>query len=210
MRGPKGLSPRVRGNRHAFKPPSQHEGSIPACAGEPPSRGDAQPAVPGSIPACAGEPVSTCSVGMGYSNRSIPACAGEPCLSSPQAMGAYERVYPRVCGGTQTAVEAAQQLPRTGLSPRVRGNRISCRCIGDTPASGVYPRVCGGTVHDGLRQLLDGGLSPRVRGNYLAAYAWDSQRSAGLSPRVRGNRSARVMGDSYIATVYPRVCGGTC
>ena len=70
-------------------------------------------------------------------------------------------VYPRVCGGTYLA--APVPLPRTGLSPRVRGNLFSFilairivrsipACAGEPLSSAaasalieVYPRVCGGT-----------------------------------------------------------------
>ena len=70
-------------------------------------------------------------------------------------------VYPRVCGGTRSTQSATEK--DTGLSPRVRGNRLGCphqpMDIGSIPACagepcavrecqrnhGVYPRVCGGT-----------------------------------------------------------------
>ncbi len=50
--------------------------------------------------------------------RSIPACAGEPDLSV--LMECQPRVYPRVCGGTVSAIRSRWLL--LGLSPRVRGN----------------------------------------------------------------------------------------
>ena len=71
------------------------------------------------------------------------------------------RDYPRVCGGTLTALP--NETTATGLSPRVRGNQIWCAflllsrrtipaCAGE-PSGGDgflnipkdYPRVCGGT-----------------------------------------------------------------
>ena len=52
---------------------------------------------------------------------SIPACAGEPDVSHISVP--REKVYPRVCGGT--AVNALRNMKSTGLSPRVRGNRVA-------------------------------------------------------------------------------------
>ncbi len=71
----------------------------------------------------------------------------------------------------------------TGLSPRVRGNRIAesykSDQTGSIPAGageplsghmtksdhGVYPRGCGGTDFLGVETDPGRGLSPRVRGN---------------------------------------------
>ncbi len=93
---------------------------------------------------------------------------------------------------------------RKGLSPRVRGNRPTCRseirpsrtipaCAGEPPSDHGrtrngkdYPRVCGGTYSDE-------GFESAV---------------AGLSPRVRGNPPRRAPGHSERRD-YPRVCGGT-
>ena len=70
-------------------------------------------------------------------------------------------VYPRVCGGTPQLVR--NTVSGIGLSPRVRGNRLTGTqpssdqrsipaCAGEpsvssrvTPGFRVYPRVCGGT-----------------------------------------------------------------
>ncbi len=131
-----GLSPRVRGNRRYLPPEWGADGSIPACAGEP-------PALP-----CTGCParvyprvcggtvrVSSQSVAEGglsprvRGNRlfsapnfrgsgSIPACAGEP-WRTPIAHS-LPGVYPRVCGGTHYNLYYKQDIG--GLSPRVRGN----------------------------------------------------------------------------------------
>ena len=59
--------------------------------------------------------------------RSIPACAGEPVYSDNVHIAAA--VYPRVCGGT--GVGQSKVAPESGLSPRVRGNRL--------PAHFVHP-----------------------------------------------------------------------
>ncbi len=70
-------------------------------------------------------------------------------------------VYPRLCGGTLVAVDAAAR--NAGLSPPVRGNpcmaadpghgrRSIPACAGEpriaqviSAADRVYPRLCGGT-----------------------------------------------------------------
>ena len=52
---------------------------------------------------------------------SIPACAGEP--SSIVVIYWSNRVYPRVCGGTTEHDQPHHK--KKGLSPRVRGNRVS-------------------------------------------------------------------------------------
>ena len=115
----------------------------------------------------------------GVNPRSIPACAGEP--SRSWGRRTFRAVYPRVCGGTSSAI--LPQFAIDGLSPRVRGNRRcpGCACTGrrSIPACAgeptsfpsasclppVYPRVCGGTA-TAVRMTGTGtGLSPRVRGN---------------------------------------------
>ena len=111
--------------------------------------------------------------------RSIPACAGKPRASNSSAQA--RAVYPRVCG--ETASQAAAQVGKGGLSPRVRGNHPRARdgvsydrsipaCAGKPTSVGispfriaVYPRVCGETPFGEDYTEAGGGLSPRVRGN---------------------------------------------
>ena len=117
--------------------------------------------------------------------RSIPAPAGEPFVETGKADRPW--VYPRACGGTFRVVGSKSFM--TGLSPRLRGNRIlatpNMRLIGSIPAPAgeprlhparrdrglVYPRACGGTslTCDGCWGWL--GLSPRLRGNRVVADA---------------------------------------
>ena len=77
----------------------------------------------------------------------------------------------------------------TGLSPRVRGNRVwryrRCTSHGSIPARAgepptnrpakrctrVYPRACGGTDNVLLLETGRAGLSPRVRGNLQSPVA---------------------------------------
>ena len=134
-----GLSPRVRGNRIAVAVPVQYQGSIPACAGEPPlfrqtwrwtrvyprvcggtgGLSGFTPGAKGLSPRVRGNrpnaPPTTTPPG------SIPACAGEPLI--PLCDQVRHRVYPRVCGGTPIQVTMMRDI--TGLSPRVRGNRAN-------------------------------------------------------------------------------------
>ena len=115
---PRGLSPRVRGNRSLQHRNGAGGGSIPACAGEPlwqagaiPSPG-VYPRVCGGTglrvlrnhrerglsPRVRGNPVRYASANT--RRGSIPACAGEPTRSYRQSPPAG--VYPRVCGGTSS------------------------------------------------------------------------------------------------------------
>ena len=173
-----GLSPRVRGNLRARRVALARGGSIPACAGEPTPRATAcatsrvYPRVCGGTPRrrqswhskmglsprVRGNP-SACR-GAANGGRSIPACAGEPGPGRGRMRPAA--VYPRVCGGTRMGFPKPTNT--SGLSPRVRGNRMTEAHwesdTGSIPACAgepldtldvegrikVYPRVCGGTA----------------------------------------------------------------
>ena len=136
--------------------------------------------------------------------RSIPACAGEPMDRNGKRR--LMVVYPRVCGGTTPP--ALQESECSGLSPRVRGNRLAMRsskffqrsipaCAGEPsnsmPAgsdSTVYPRVCGEPGRGSAGRYLQV-VYPRVCGgttDVTAVTAGDT----GLSPRVRGNQSSLI------------------
>ena len=130
-----GLSPRVRGIQGQDNGDMPNQGSIPACAGDPTHKytivfwRKVYPRVcGGSTPLNA----NTMS-GLGLSPRvrgiptggkpkpptagSIPACAGDP-LSASQSDWMLT-VYPRVCGGSISAL--VNHAADKGLSPRVRG-----------------------------------------------------------------------------------------
>ena len=131
-----GLSPRVRGNQIVGPFRIIRIGSIPACAGEPPSQSrecslpQVYPRVCGGT--VRGEIIATAAGGLSPRVRgnliptgdvpgvvgSIPACAGEPLVVCCRPV--LNEVYPRVCGGTLTGVPIGTAL--VGLSPRVRGN----------------------------------------------------------------------------------------
>ena len=193
----RGLSPRVRGNPAGAVESQIADGSIPACAGEPGAhrdrirRSEVYPRVCGGTADESGGARMTKGLSPRVrgnldlalrclrSHRSIPACAGEPFC--PLFSLAYQAVYPRVCGGT--SVESLSSRCLRGLSPRVRGNRLSVHhflqtrrsipaCAGEPrsrrPAAStprVYPRVCGGTRDTTGDMRYAWGLSPRVRGN---------------------------------------------
>ena len=113
---------------------------------------------------------------------------------------------------------------KTGLSPRVRGNRrptsvakwvrgsipacagepgtMMVRCSGDE----VYPRVCGGTARSNRAMSSVHGLSPRVRGNQHLAQGCGHR--VGSIPACAGE-PPRCPGPRRCPPVYPRVCGGT-
>ena len=154
---PKGLSPRVRGNRARGGPRRRDPGSIPACAGEPHPSTTAQTAA-WVYPRVCGGTRSHCATNRWFSglsprvrgNRrrrgrgrrrcgSIPACAGEP--RRPDTGAGVSEVYPRVCGGTEFLLPSASSF--WGLSPRVRGNHrrrgIRARGIGSIPACAGEP-----------------------------------------------------------------------
>ena len=233
-----GLSPRVRGKPARQFNRYRHSGSIPACAGEaqvklqrvdaaavyPRVCGGSPPAPPtrrqpsGLSPRVRGKPplppTGCCAP------RSIPACAGEA-RQGREEIGDAE-VYPRVCGGSDRAFFPAG--PGAGLSPRVRGKPMVRStpgakpwsipaCAGEATTSGegsptykVYPRVCGGSRFGKEPVLFDEGLSPRVRGKPDPQVAREEfNRSI---PACAGE--AMFLSPVYaLASVYPRVCGGS-
>ena len=233
-----GLSPRVRGN---LNPPHQvavDDGSIPACAGEPPAHiavariGWVYPRVCGGTdlvalieldrlglsPRVRGNLGTSC--GDSGKGGSIPACAGEPPVGAAARAGG--RVYPRVCGGTCTRREC--RLLDRGLSPRVRGNPVVFSTTKN--AKGSIP-ACAGEPPSGRRSFQRTWVYPRVCGGTAAARDADGLLQ-GLSPRVRGNPGGTFYGYAPIGSipacagepgraqnpaatlrVYPRVCGGT-
>ena len=113
---PAGLSPRVRGNHFVGVAARHTGGSIPACAGEPGSRGGSWLQSPVYPRVCGGTRIDPPHELAAHG--SIPACAGEPGHRRRKPRSA--RVYPRVCGGT--ALGPVPGGAYEGLSPRVRGN----------------------------------------------------------------------------------------
>ena len=233
-----GLSPRVRGNPAQPFVGKGHQGSIPACAGEPgPVSGTTSfwrvyPRV------CGGTILRRMGLagGHGLSPRvrgnlsrqdgalqnggSIPACAGEPRTRRQPAW--CQAVYPRVCGGTGQG--QAKTGLRPGLSPRVRGNRRRHDYGGEMMRS--IP-ACAGEPRRVKVRWNRSQVYPRVCGGTCPAEVAGAS-GGGLSPRVRGNprctgrassspgsipacagEPPHRQGARRVREVYPRVCGGT-
>ena len=214
----RGLSPRVRGNLHPNIDLGFAKRSIPACAGEPPSRSPAACPARGLSPRVRGNL--------------------QPALSHL----VQPRVYPPRVRGTFKSLRFPSLVG--GLSPRVRGNLLqhgggatnggsipACAgnrayhseafavngsipaCAGEPaarstwhPHLGVYPRVCGGTYWSNDMGRNGSGLSPRVRGNPKAA-ALLALRPRSI-PACAGEPAPPGTSVRPLR-VYPRVCGGT-
>ena len=232
-----GLSPRVRGSLcyGVWRP--RETGSIPACAGEPPScqgrgeRSRVYPRVCGGASnarrdgnqAAGLSPRVRGSQCIASSSRqpcgSIPACAGEPIAFAD--IDDLVRVYPRVCGGAR--VSRLMEVAQVGLSPRVRGSLVviwmSISLPGSIPA-------CAGEPFWRFNLFAVWWVYPRVCGGAELDIA-EPAAVEGLSPRVRGSLLYRVLyrpplgsipacagepmsanTDQHRLRVYPRVCGG--
>ncbi len=131
-------------------------------------------------------------------------------------------VYPRGCGGTTD--DRQVHLCRSGLSPRVRGDRLPATLesiiAGSIPAGAggpkdrnstnphkmVYPRGCGETTGTVSQVLTELGLSPRVRGDRLPATL--ESIIAGSIPAGAGGPKDRNSTNPH-KMVYPRGCGET-
>ncbi len=233
-----GLSPRVRGHPRHVSRMDVEPGSIPACAGAPILISkkrlpvEVYPRVCGGTkttqihgnpkkglsPRVRGHPMS--APPPPEKRGSIPACAGAP--SQALEGGGEGGVYPRVCGGTLPTRTTGTW--RRGLSPRVRGHRISScfseRNLRSIPAcagapcnaetwnvhEAVYPRVCGGTLFACVGDGYSSGLSPRVRGHHALCSdppGWQRSIPACAGAPKWWERSTPQ------TQVYPRVCGGT-
>ena len=233
-----GLSPRGGGNLVDEPALRVLDGSIPACAGEPPWV-DARPEPHTVYPRVCGGTLARatcacCFAGLSprvrgnrpglmrgpSPTRSIPACAGEPSRSVRLSRALL--VYPRVCGGTSASVSGFHWY--TGLSPRVRGNpRDPC----GSPVRFWSIPACAGEPPPACRASTGTRVYPRVCGGTTTSQGFGTALT-GLSPRVRGNLGtlARCLATERsipacagepppncsalaVYRVYPRVCGGT-
>ena len=235
---PRGLSPRVRGNRPDQGVGPTAQGSIPASAGQPPwyispsyplavyprECGATLVRVPhpalldGLSPRVRGN--LNCTGFRAMPPGSIPASAGQP--KPRYSPGGLRWVYPRECGATHSHCDRVGNYG--GLSPRVRGNRrtgdVVCERHGSIPASAGQPTQAGDS--SGAMTVY-----PRECGATWSRYDVKKDGS-GLSPRVRGNpfqgRVHDAMDRSIPASagqprhsrpicgnerVYPRECGAT-
>ena len=179
---PRGLSPRVRGNRPENGSVDERIRPIPACAGEPTEASRLHRANAAYPRVCGGTQwasVDTLEIsglsprvrgnlndGRSRSRYSgpIPACAGEPNSISPSALSAA--AYPRVCGGTRLS-SSVFVIPN-GLSPRVRGNPVRVPLVimssRPIPACAGEPRASGARAgHGAAYPRVCGGTRDRFR-----------------------------------------------
>ena len=203
---PRGLSPRLRGNRVKLTSNLHVHGSIPRLRGNRQQLATTE-AEMGLSPRLRGnrEPV----IGGSAQERSIPASAGKP--RRPDRRSTSSRVYPRVCGETGKCPVTGTHV--CGLSPRLRGNRSAVGVValversipasagkpverfGAVPLSRVYPRVCGETDPRGPSRIPAPGLSPRLRGNLgagaVGAHAGGSIPAWRATIKMRTQRQSR-------------------
>ena len=162
-----GLSPHVRGNHRRLGLLADHRGSIPARAGEPPSRARKSRLSPVYPRTCGGtsfhSPEAFLERGLSPHVRgnpvdpvngdiligSIPARAGEP-RTRPQRAQTHRRA-------PLPAHAHARRRRRNTDRRRSRSRKLV--------KNKVYPRTCGGTVCHLVLSLSTYGLSPHVRGN---------------------------------------------
>ena len=150
-----GLSPRVRGNLASRHWDRAYGRSIPACTGKPPPSqlpGHTYGVYPrvygetafggladlmdrGLSPRVRGNPLGRSHADA--RNRSIPACTGKPKTSTARKRSG--RVYPRVYG--ETSLVSSNAFSASGLSPRVRGNRV--RAVLPVHEAGSIPACTG-------------------------------------------------------------------
>ena len=195
-----GPSPRVRGSRADVGPRERPEGSIPACAGKPPSRSGPKtesrvhPRVCGEAavsdvdadqsggpsPRVRGSRIGP--VALSSPLRSIPACAGKPRRVPVWLPACW--VHPRVCG--EAAPLPSRDVHLAGPSPRVRG---SPRLTGPPePEVGSIP-ACAGKPWPGPGRRRRTRVHPRVCGEAAVESFVDDDEER-PSPRVRGSPPA--------------------
>ena len=232
-----GPSPRARGSPTRANRVTRWTRSIPASAGEPPSRiapcgwrrvhprerGGAAlaertaPGEKGPSPRARGSPPPTAP--RGPSSRSIPASAGEPSVRDDN--DGDRGVHPRERGGALTTWVRGR-VPR-GPSPRARGSlRARQRARERT---GSIPASAGEPTRRGSRTGAPR-VHPRERGGARSPW-WGWRRGRGPSPRARGSRTPRRASsvpersipasagepsashvETYLRRVHPRERGG--
>ena len=197
-----GLSPPARGSLVRRQRRTDHQGPIPARAGEPKSRrvgtsgtaayprprggayvlGSDEVEIEGLSPPARGSRLPQRVHGPNH--RPIPARAGEP--ESRHPPGVPSRAYPRPRGGADTTY--ARSFHLQGLSPPARGSRHLERCshavIGPIPARAGEP----GTP---ARCSTSSSAYPRPRGGAVVI-AQGEVELVGLSPPARGSPRSRA------------------
>ncbi len=194
----RGRSPHARGSPLGGDDARPHQGSIPACAGEPLGASyllgarEVDPRMRGgamqqSLSGRTGEGRSPHARGSrlppGQQQRlagSIPACAGEPVRRVLGDAGRW--VDPRMRGGA--ALEVRDSVRSQGRSPHARGSQVS--------SLGVSARVrsipaCAGEPYPFPPALRATVVDPRMRGGAANGYRL-RMVTKGRSPHARGSR----------------------
>ena len=175
-----GSSPRVRGTRDDYLGQDEHQGIIPACAGNTatPMRHEASPRdhprvcgehprwlrgsiiARGSSPRVRGTP---CPLVVQVQRTGIiPACAGN--TAGSRRAPAASRDHPRVCG--EHLIPHLATSFGVGSSPRVRGTPEAFDAF--MPYGGIIPACAGNTVC-GEFSSAAWGDHPRVCGEHWAS-----------------------------------------
>ena len=195
-----GSSPRVRGTRDDYLGQDEHQGIIPACAGNTatPMRHEASPRdhprvcgehprwlrgsiiARGSSPRVRGTP---CPLVLQLQRTGIiPACAGNTAELLEELLNDGD--HPRVCG--EHPPQCRKPDDRPGSSPRVRGTLpvVAEHLL----RHGIIP-ACAGNTDFAALLVLPSRDHPRVCGEHLIPHLATSF-GVGSSPRVRGTPEA--------------------
>ena len=214
--GGHGPSPHVRGSRPCGPRQRAGERSIPACAGEPSFRKNAELLGRVHPRMCGGAIFALRSAETDEGPSPHVRGSPHPLPASPRG-----KVHPRMCGGAQSA--RGPGPCGGGPSPHVRGSRdlvvevpILRRsipaCAGEPPGARrrrgrttVHPRMCGGAHAATVGVGVGVGPSPHVRGSRPRSPIplIDSRSIPACAGEPVGCRRPR-----RAAAVHPRMCGG--
>ena len=195
MPGQQGLSPRVRGNPVLDRCPVTYRLQVypRVYGGTQVNRYVLADLERGSIPACTGEPLHSTLNRYVVPSRSIPACTGEPGYCQKIKQPVPKQVYPRVYGGTCSRCGASKaRMP--GSIPACTGEPTGHRKnLRPERRSGLSPRVRGNRQGPHFKEPSrpPKGLSPRVRGNPFSAVTVSSGQQQRVYPRVYGGTICR-------------------
>ena len=192
----------MRGNHAGYVRDCVAHGSIPACAGEPLERTEANTMKQVYPRVCGGTVlapiVAECPEGLSprvrgnppyrrpplWGRGSIPACAGEPLSSDVRR---YVALSIPACAGEPQA-SLTRYIVYACLSPRVRGNPDAMDSL--LPPARSIP-ACAGEPCRPTPSADPSTVYPRVCGG-TSASLYSRVGARGLSPRVRGNHNASL------------------
>ena len=191
-----GSSPRLRGTRWRYRPPTLPRRFIPAPAGNTPDGAAGSASSPVHPRAC-GEhyfPLPLSSKASWF----IPAPAGNTSLMSRTLRA--RSVHPRACGEHGTPAIFIKIAPRFIPAPAGNTKDPRRRRNGHT----VHPRACGEHTMSKKPFTRELGSSPRLRGTQVAGFYFLDLRR--FIPAPAGNTKV----DRHAAlqqSVHPRACG---